>query len=76
MLVGTLTSVILILLSPTVWVDLLGNAQAVSDLKNPGIISVPLAFVVGIVVSLAKPEPAASDGFVAAQDRMHLGPRT
>jgi cation/acetate symporter len=76
MLAGTLSSLILILLSPTVWVDLLGNAKAISDLKNPGIISVPLAFLTGIVVSLAKPEPAAADGFVAAQDRMHLGPRT
>ncbi len=75
MLTGTLSSVVLILLSPTVWVDLLGNTTAVSDLKNPGIISVPLAFLAGFVVSLGKPEPAASAGFVAAQDRMHLGPR-
>jgi cation/acetate symporter len=67
---------LLFLLSPTVWVDLLGNAAPISDLKNPGIISVPLAFLAGIVVSLVKPEPAAADGFVAAQDRMHLGPRT
>jgi cation/acetate symporter len=76
MLTGTVSSVLLITLSPTVWVDLLGNATAVSDLKNPGIISVPLAFLAGIVISLVRPEPASSEGFIAAQDRMHLGPRT
>jgi cation/acetate symporter len=74
MAVGTATSVILIVLSPTVWVDLLGNASPVIALKNPGVISVPLAFVVGVVVSLVAPEPAAERGFADAQHRMHLGP--
>lgn len=75
MLTGTLVSLVLILLSPTVWVDLFGFAEPIISLKNPGIVSVPAAFLVGIAVSLAKPEPAAVDGFRAAQDRMHLGPR-
>jgi cation/acetate symporter len=75
MLTGTLVSVVLILLSPTVWKDLFHFAEPVISLKNPGIFSVPAAFIVGIVVSLAKPEPAAVQGFLAAQDRMHLGPR-
>jgi cation/acetate symporter len=75
MLTGTLVSVVLILLSPTVWVDLFKNAEPIIALKNPGIISVPAAFLVGILVSLMKPEPAALEGFRAAQDRMHLGPR-
>ncbi len=74
MLTGTIVSLVLILLSPTVWVDLLKNATPIISLKNPGIISVPAAFLVGILVSLAKPEPAAVEGFRAAQDRMHLGP--
>jgi cation/acetate symporter len=73
MLTGTASSVILILLSPTVWVELLHNAEPVISLKNPGVISVPLAFVVAIVVSLVWPEPDAVTGFEAAQDRMHLG---
>jgi cation/acetate symporter len=76
MLAGTLSSLVLITLSPTVWVDLLGNAEAVISLKNPGIVSVPLAFIAGIVVSLVAPEPAAAEGYAAAHDRMHLGPRT
>jgi cation/acetate symporter len=75
MLTGTLVSLVLILLSPTVWVDLLKNSEPIISLKNPGIFSVPAAFLVGIVVSLLKPEPASVQGFRAAQDRMHLGPR-
>src|SRR5262249_31071443 len=76
MLTGTIVSLVLILLSPTVWVDLFKNAAPIITLKNPGIISVPAAFLVGIVVSLVKPESAAVQGFRAAQDRMHLGPRS
>jgi cation/acetate symporter len=75
MLTGTIVSLVLILLSPTVWKDLFKFAEPIISLKNPGIFSVPAAFLVGIAVSLAKPEPAAVQGFRAAQDRMHLGPR-
>ena len=73
MLTGTLTSVVLITLSPTVWVDLFHNAQPIIGLKNPGVISVPLAFLVAIVVSLLKPEPASQEGFAALQERMQFG---
>ena len=73
MLTGTLISLVLILLSPTVWVDLLHNKTAIVELKNPGVISVPAAFLVGIITSLIKPEPAASAGYDAAEERMHVG---
>jgi cation/acetate symporter len=75
MLAGTLSSLVLILLSPTVWVDLLGHAEPIVPLKNPGIISVPLAFLAGYVASVSRREPAAAEGYDAAHDRMHLGPR-
>ncbi len=74
MATGTIASVVLITLSPTVWVGLLGQAEAIVPLRNPGIITVPLSFVVGIVVSLLAPEPAARAAFAAARRRMHLGP--
>jgi cation/acetate symporter len=75
MLTGTIVSLVLIILSPTVWKEVLGFDEAIITLKNPGIFSVPAAFIVGVVVSLVKPEPAAVSGFAAAQDRMHLGPK-
>jgi len=74
MVTGTVSSLVLITLSPTVWKDLLHNAEAIIPLKNPGVITVPLSFLVAIVVSLLSPEPEAQAGFEAAQRRMHLGP--
>ena len=71
---GMTTSLVLITLSPTVWVELLGNPEAILGLRNPGIVSIPLAFAVGVVVSLARPEPDALRGFDEAEPRMHLGP--
>ena len=74
MITGTASTLILILLSPTVWKDLLGNPEAILSLKNPGVITVPLSFLVGIVVSLSAREPDAETGFDAAQHRMEFGP--
>jgi len=73
MVIGTVTTLLLIVLCPTVWVDLLHNKEAVFPLANPGIITVPLAFVVAIAISLAWPEPASAKGFDGARERMHLG---
>ena len=74
MVTGTVSALTLIALSPTVWKDLLKQPEAIISLKNPGIITVPLAFLVAIVVSLVWPEPEAEARFAAAQDRMQLGP--
>ncbi len=53
---GSRLAVGLVILSPTVWVDIFKNAEPIVTLKNPGIVSMTAAFVVGIVVSLLKPE--------------------
>jgi cation/acetate symporter len=42
-------------------------------LKNPALITMPLAFGVGIIVSLLKPEKAALDAYDAKEKRMILG---
>ena len=44
---GAVLSVALIVLSPTVWVDILGNPVAIVPLRNPAIISMPAAFLAG-----------------------------
>jgi cation/acetate symporter len=75
-LTGTASALLLITLSPTVQVDLLHRAAPIVNLKNPGIITVPLAFLTGIVVSLLWPEPSAAAGFARAERRMHLGVET
>ena len=75
MLTGTVVTLVLIVLSPTVYDELLGY-EAVFPLRNPGVITVPLAFLVGILASLSKREPPAEDAFAEAQHRMHFGPTT
>ena len=52
MLAGLLASLVLIYLSPLIQVDILKNAAPVITLRNPGIISIPLAFMAAILVSL------------------------
>jgi len=73
MLVGTASSLVLIYLSPTIQVDILGNAAAWFPLRNPGLVSIPLAFIVAIGVALAWPEPAAAAGYAEVEHRVHMG---
>ncbi|MCY1034967.1 sodium/solute symporter [Corallococcus sp. BB11-1] len=73
MLTGAFSAVLLIFLSPTVQVELLGNASAPFPLKNPGLVTIPLSFLVGWVVSLLSPEDEASRRFAEVQHRMHVG---
>jgi cation/acetate symporter len=73
MLTGAGSAVVLIFLSPTVQVDLLKNATALFPLKNPGIITIPLAFAVGVLVSLMFPERESSECFAEVKHRMHVG---
>jgi cation/acetate symporter len=42
-------------------------------LRNPGVVSIPLAFVVAIVVSLLRPVPDEARKFAALERRIHLG---
>jgi cation/acetate symporter len=73
MLAGTFAALLLIVLSPTVQMGLLGGASAPFPLTNPGLVSVPLAFLVGVVVSLLTPEPEAERRYAELERRLHLG---
>lgn len=72
MLVGTLSSLILIYLSPTIQISILKHSSALFPLKNPGLISIPLAFIVGIGVSLLSPEAQLEEKF-DEEHRIHAG---
>jgi cation/acetate symporter len=74
MVTGTVSTLVLIALSPTVQTDLFGY-EPIQPLKNPGVITVPLSFLVGIVVSLMWREPDAEAGYAEARHRMHFGPK-
>jgi len=43
--IGLLTAIVLVVIGPTVWVALLGNAEAIFASKYPALISVSVAFV-------------------------------
>lgn len=73
MLTGSLSAVLLIFLSPTVQVDLLHHTSALFPLKNPGIVTMPLSFFVGWVVSLLAPAPGEAARFDEVKHRMHTG---
>ena len=72
-IVGTVSALVLILISPTVWVDVLKNEAAIFPLKNPAIVSMSLAFLSAIIVSLLTREPGAEERFVQAERQIHLG---
>ncbi|MBI5067759.1 MAG: cation/acetate symporter ActP [Deltaproteobacteria bacterium] len=76
---GAVLSVVMIVLSPTVWGDVLkhvdaaGKPYGIIPLKNPAIVSMTAAFVVGIVVSLLSEEKKAQEAFEREKIRTYLG---
>jgi cation/acetate symporter len=75
LVVGTSATLVLIWLSPTVQVDVLGGTEAWFPLKNPALVTIPLSFAVGVLASRLTPEPAAAARFRALERQLHLGAR-
>lgn len=73
MLVGTISTLLLIYLSPTIQIDILKHQVALFPLKNPALITIPLSFAVGIITSLLSADPDASAKFAEVERRVHLG---
>jgi cation/acetate symporter len=71
--VGAVLSVVLIVLSPTVWIDLLHEPAAIFPLRNPAIVSMPASFIAGIIASLLTREPEAEARFDDEKLRTYLG---
>ena len=70
---GAGLAILLIILSPTVWVDIFKNESAIFPLKNPALFSMTASFLVGIIVSLASPEKEAQNKFEDEKLRTYLG---
>ena len=66
MIVGTVSTLVLIYLSPAIQIDILKAESAWFPLRNPGIVTIPLSFAVAVLVSLLRPVPAEARGFVGA----------
>jgi cation/acetate symporter len=72
MLTGTIASVVLIALSPTVQVDIL-HRTAIFPLKNPGIVTIPLSLIVALVTTWVAPEPESERRYEEVARRLHMG---
>ncbi len=70
---GVISSVGLIVLSPAVWVDVLGHHDPIFALRNPGLVTIPLSFVVAVAVSLARRETGSEDKFLDVRQRLASG---
>jgi cation/acetate symporter len=70
---GTTLALVLIVLSPTIWVDIFKYEEAIFPLKNPALISLTGSFAAGIVGSLLEKEPSALRKFEDEKLRTYLG---
>jgi len=70
---GLILSVVLIILGPTVWVDVLGNATPIFPYGSPAIVSIPASFLFGIVISLVTSEKAAEEKYDEKLVRLYMG---
>ena len=72
-LTGSILTVVLIILSPTIQIDVLKHATAYFPLRNPAIVSMTAAFGVAILVSLLTQEKSAETAFDDEKLRTYLG---
>ena len=70
MVIGALSSVVLIGCSSTVMVDILHYETCWFPFKNPGLFTIPASFILGIVVSLLTTDTTARKHFSALVKKM------
>jgi cation/acetate symporter len=73
MIVGTVSTLVLIYLSPAIQIDILGHSSAWFPLRNPGIVTIPLSFMVAIGVSVLRPVASEAKRFAELERQLHLG---
>ncbi len=60
-LAGLFSAIILMVLSPAIWVNVIGNAHAIFPYDAPALFSMPLAFFVTWIVSITDRSPEAKE---------------
>jgi cation/acetate symporter len=75
MLVGTVSTLALIYLSPTIQVDIFKQPDAIFPLKNPALVTIPLSFLTGIVVSRFTRQHDTELLYDTREHQMHTGER-
>jgi cation/acetate symporter len=73
MAIGTASTVTLIWLSPTIQIDILKHDSAIFPLRNPGLVTIPLSFLIAVGVSMLRPVPAEVTRFAELERQLHVG---
>jgi cation/acetate symporter len=73
--IGLITAIVLVVLSPTVWVSILGNAEAIFPYKHPALFSVTAAFVAIWFFSITDNSAKAKDE-IEAYDAQNIRAET
>jgi cation/acetate symporter len=66
---GLLTSVVLVVLSKSVWVNVIGNASPIFPYEQPALFAMPVAFLLAVVVSKLDASAAARREIEAFEDQ-------
>ena len=66
---GLFTAIFCVLLGPIVWVDILGNAEAIFPYKYPALFSMSIAFITIIIISYLDNSARAKKEIVAFDDQ-------
>ncbi len=73
---GLITAVVMIVLGPEVWINVLGHDSALFPYNNPALFSIPTAFIVTFIVSSMDKSKAAAEEkskFISQYVRSHVG---
>ena len=73
MVIGTAATLTLIYLSPTIQIDILKHDAAPFPLRNPALITIPLSFVIAIVVSMVTSNVGEQAAWARVEREMHTG---
>ncbi|MCG8380008.1 MAG: cation acetate symporter [Proteobacteria bacterium] len=67
--IGLITAVLCMIFGPTIWVDILGNAEPVFPYKHPALFSMSAAFISILVISKLDNSQTGKDEAVAFEDQ-------
>lgn len=67
--IGLITAVTCMIFGPTIWVDILGNNEAIFPYKHPALFSMSAAFIFIILISKLDKSQSAKDEAIAFEDQ-------
>ena len=72
-IIGLITTIALVILSPTIWVEILGFEKPIFPYKYPGLFSMVISFISIITISLIDKKNKNEEMFHKLVKKSHLG---